>query len=514
MKVDRRIESNLPLWEIPRGWFWVFMGDVTNIIGGGTPSTLDPKNFENGNVSWITPADLSKYENKYISGGARNLSLKGLQGCGAKLMPTGTVLLSSRAPIGYLAIAGKPLCTNQGFKSFVLGPGLKADYVYYYLKRAKNIIIGLASGTTFLELSGAKAALIPMPIAPFSEQHRVVEEIEKQFTRLDAAVNALKRVRANLKRYRASVLKAACEGRLVPTEAEIAKKEGRSYEPSDVLLKRILKERRAKWEADQLAQMEAKGKSPKDDKWKEKYIEPIAPDLTHLPKLPKGWIWASVKQITAIVQYGTSAKTDSDTKGVPVLRMGNIINGKIYFDQLKFLQDTHDEFPQLLLTSGDILFNRTNSAELVGKTAVYHGSPKPCSFASYLIRLRLMKNYSPEFLAYYINSIYGRNWIKEVVSQQVGQANVNGTKLQSLTVPVPPVVEQRRIVEEIDRRLSIIEGLETVVQTNLKKADRLRQSILKQAFEGKLVPQDCNDEPVIELLTKIGKKSSRAQKRP
>ncbi len=103
---------------------------------------------------------------------------------------------------------------------------------------------------------------------PRAEQDRIVAEIEKQFTRLDAATTALKRVQANLKRYRASVLKAACEGRLVPTEAELARKEGRDYEPADQLLQRILRERRARWEADTLAKMIASGKPPEDDRWK------------------------------------------------------------------------------------------------------------------------------------------------------------------------------------------------------------------------------------------------------
>ena len=120
-------------------------------------------------------------------------------------------------------------------------------------------------------------------LAPRREQDRIVAEIEKQFSRLDAATAALKRVQANLKRYRASVLKAACEGRLVPTEAELARKEGRDYEPADKLLERILRERRARWEADTLAKMIASGKPPKDGHWKQKYKEPVAPHMTNYP---------------------------------------------------------------------------------------------------------------------------------------------------------------------------------------------------------------------------------------
>ena len=134
-------------------------------------------------------------------------------------------------------------------------------------------------------------------------------EIEKQFTRIDASVDALKRAKANLKRYRASVLKDACEGRLVPTEAELAGAEGRGYEHADMLLERILAERRALW-----ASQEKRGR---------KYKEPVAPDMSDLPQLPEGWVWAGVGQVSRRIQYGTSSKASSDASGIPVLRMGN-----------------------------------------------------------------------------------------------------------------------------------------------------------------------------------------------
>ena len=190
------------------------------------------------------------------------------------------------------------------------------------------------------------------------------------------------------------------------------------------------------------------------------------------------------------MQYGTSAKTSADSSGIPVLRMGNIKAGGLVLDSLKYLPIDHDEFPALFLRDGDILFNRTNSAELVGKTAVYRGNPSPCSCASYLIRARLKQGYVPEFLAYYINSTFGRAWIRSVVSQQVGQANVNGTKLKALSVPVPNEGEQRRIVAEIEKQFTRLEAGVTAlrrVQANLK---RYRGAVLKAACEGKLVEGD------------------------
>ena len=167
--------------------------------------------------------------------------------------------------------------------------------------------------------------------------------------------------------------------------------------------------------------------------------------------------------------------------------MGNIQDGKFDFDKLKYLPKAHDEFPELLLARGDLLFNRTNSAELVGKTAVFKDTPHPCSFASYLIRVRFGSGCVPDFVSYFINSVFGRAWIADVVSQQVGQANVNGTKLQALAIPLPSLAEQTRIVAEVERRLSVVEELEAVVSANLQRATRLRQSILQKAFTGELI---------------------------
>lgn len=199
-------------WLIPKSWKWAKMGDVTTIVGGGTPKTSEPANF-GGDIPWITPADLSGYTDKYIERGARNITEAGLANSGARLMPAGTVLFSSRAPIGYVAIASQAVATNQGFKSFVLKDELLPEFVYYWLQCAKPIAIKLASGTTFLEISGKKASEIPIPVPPLDVQHRIVAEIEEQLSRLEAGVAALKRVQANLKRYRAAVLADAVCGK-------------------------------------------------------------------------------------------------------------------------------------------------------------------------------------------------------------------------------------------------------------------------------------------------------------
>jgi len=345
--------------------------------------------------------------------------------------------------------------------------GTDTRFIYYQLLPWVLKLRASSSGSAQGVISKKQLNEVPIQFAPLEQQKRIVEEIEKQFSRLDEAVANLKRVKANLKRYKAAVLKAAVEGKLT----EEWRKQHPDVEPADKLLERILEERRANWQG------------------RGKYKEPVVPDTTGLPELPVGWVWATVAQISKVVQYGSSSKTSEDETGIPVLRMGNIINGSLDWEKLKFLPANHDEFPELFLKSGDMLFNRTNSPELVGKTAVYEGTIEPCSFASYLIRVRVASNYSSKFLSYYINSHFGRMWVKSVVTQQVGQANVNGTKLQALFVPVPPLDEQGEIVSVVESRLSLIERLENQVDVDLKRSDRLRQSILKKAFSGQLTVQ-------------------------
>jgi type I restriction enzyme S subunit len=175
---------------------------------------------------------------------------------------------------------------------------LKQSIFFYFFQSQRSTLIGLSQGGAQPNISQQIVRSTAIPVCSRSEQDRIVDEIEKQFTRLDAATAALKRVQANLKRYRASVLKAACEGRLVPTEAELARNEGRDYEPADKLLQRILRQRRARWEAETLAKMQASGKPPKDDHWKQKYKEPSAADTSNHPPLPEGWCWAAIEQVT------------------------------------------------------------------------------------------------------------------------------------------------------------------------------------------------------------------------
>ena len=375
---------------------------------------------------------------------------------------------------------------------------LSLSYMLYILRRYADELDTKGTGTTFKAVSGKVVREFPIPLAPLPEQHRIVAKLDELFSELDAGVAALERAQAKLKRYRASVLKAAVEGRLT--------EEWRRKNPPDEtgaeLLQRILVERRQLWEQEQLAKFKAKGQRPPKN-WQQKYKEPVETNISELPELPEGWCWATVDQVSTTVKYGSSAKTSLDLEGVPVLRMGNIQEGTLNLERLKHLPLDHSEFPKLLLANGDLLFNRTNSAELVGKTAVYRGRPDPCSFASYLISVRMIRSCLSGVVANALNSSWGRAWIASVVSQQVGQANVNGTKLRAFTFPLPPETEQGEIISRSVDAVHSVTGSSHVIADLLQQAIALRQSILKRAFEGELVPQDPRDEPASLLLGRI-----------
>jgi type I restriction enzyme, S subunit len=390
-----------------------------------------------------------------------------------------------------------------------IAPGFAARQLHFlwmsgYMKHRCTNHVNQASIS-----SKTLANTIPFRLPPSEEQARIVIKLEELLSDLDAGVAELKATQKKLAQYRQSLLKVAVEGALT---AELRSKHTPTKAGAQ-LLEHILTERRALWEAKQLAKFKEQGKhAPKD--WQTKYPEPVQPDTTGLQELPEGWVWASVDQLTVEQKYGSSSKTNEDPAGVPVLRMGNIQDGDLDFSNLKYLPADHDEFPGLHLQDGDLLFNRTNSPELVGKTAVYRSQISPCSFASYLISVRFSGCYLPELASAFINSAYGRRWVKSVVVQQVGQANVNGSKLSALAVPVPPFKEQQEIVSSVQiQTKEIVDQLKSVA-LSLKQSTAQRQNILRAAFAGHLVPQDPNDEPASVLLARIRAERAAREKLP
>lgn len=354
---------------LPRRWSWTKLGEVchppqygwtTSASGKGKLHLLRTTDITSGRVVWESvpfcsdePSDKEKY-----------------------LLKDGDVVISRAGSVGYSLLLKNP--KSAVFASYLIRfkPLIDEEYVAYFLQSPSywQSISTEKLGIAIPNVNASKLKQIPFPLAPLPEQRRIVAEIETRFTRLDAGIAALKRVRTNLKRYKATVLKAACEGKLVSQDP--------SDEPAEKLLERILTERRAKWE-----------------------------------------------------------------------------------------------------------------------------------FASYLIRLRFDPNaILSRYVVSCINSEIGRRHVVKVKHQVAGQANINSQDIRAMPISLPPLAEQHRIVAEVERRLSVAQELEATVAANLARAERLRQAILAQAFSGKLVPQDPNDEPASLLLERIqeGKKSRQS----
>lgn len=320
---------------------------------------------------------------------------------------------------------------------------------------------------------------LQFPCPSLSEQHQILAEIDKEFTRVDAGVSALKRMQANLKRYRASVLKTACEGRLVPTEAELALQEGRTYELADVLLQRILKERSKK-----VTEASRRGKD------KRNAASPDSQPLdASLQKLPEGWTWSKLDQIGFVIGGLTkNPKRTKLPKQYPYLRVANVYANKLRLDEIEYIGVNDTELEKLLLQTGDLLIVEGNgSKDQIGRLAIWDDQIINCVHQNHIIKVRLVDIRLSLWALYWLLSPVGRSYIEQVASSTSGLYTLSVSKVGFLPIPLPPLTEQQRIISEIERRLSVIDELEAVVATNLKRAERLRQVILHKAFTGQLV---------------------------
>jgi len=330
----------------------------------------------------------------------------------------------------------------------------------------QRLINSVESGATRQALTKEKILGFEVPLPSVSEQQAVVAEIEKQFSRLDEAVAGLQRVKANLKRYKAAVLKSAVAGRLVDTEADLARREGRDYETGAQLLQRILETRRRQWQG------------------KGKYKEPAAPDTTDLPELPEGWVWARLDSLAALKGGITvdSKRQDPTARAVPYLRVANVQRGYLDLSEVKTINAPATDIAELRLQHGDILFNEGGDRDKLGRGWIWEGQLSDCIHQNHVFRARLVSgDILPRLVSWWGNS-FGKDYFQREGKQTTNLASINLGKLSAFPVPLPPLPEQHRIVAEVDRLLSIAREAEAEVDANLRRAQGLRQAILQRAF--------------------------------
>ena len=472
--------------DLPDGWAATTLGDVCHKpqYGWTTKAVDKPSNMRllrttdisKGPIDWPSvpycaenPPDKEKYK-----------------------LQSGDLVISRAGSVGLSALIES--CPDSVFASYLIRfraiEHLDRRYVLWFLKSPGywKQISQESAGIALLNVNAKKLAKLQLPLPPLLEQRRIVAETEKQFTRLDASVAALKRVQVNLKRCRASVLKAACEGRLVPTEAELARAEGRDYERADRLLARILAERRARWES--------------LEKRRGKYKEPVAPDATDLPELPEGWAWTTLDQLATIGTGSTPLTSKSEyyqDGSVPWVTSSALNDLAVSSPSKCVTHQAVEECRLFLYPVHTLLIAMYGEGKTRGKCSELM-FPSTINQAIAAVTMEDAANVCRPYCKVFLHGNYEAT--RRLSSGGV-QPNLNLGLIKALAIPLPPLAEQRRIVAEVDRRLSVIDQAEAAVEANITRAERLRQSFLKQAFLGRLVPQDPGDEPASALLKRI-----------
>ena len=414
--------------ELPTSWVTTTLGSVTHPRGiKAKPSDLDT------GTPFVGLENVEAHTMRLLAVG-RTGDVKS----SGSLFSQGDVLYGRLRP--YLNKVLMPGFNGLASGEFIVFPSqefLDNAYLRYFLNQwefasfATLLNAGDRPRVDFGQLSD-----YPFPLPPLPEQHRIVAAIEQHLTRLDAAVTALKRVQANLKRYRASVLKSACEGKLVPTEAALARAEGRDYEHADRLLERILVERRARW----AAQPKRRGR----------YKEPAAPDTSALPGLPEGWAWARLDQIIWSLDGGTAVPATRKPSSRSVLRSSAVRQGSLNLDDYRFLPHDAPRSINGVISTGDLLFTRlSGSLDYVGNCAVVgelHG--RSLEFPDRIFRGRCTDNTSPHFVQLCFGERSLRQALEAKAKSTAGHQRISLSDLRLFHVPLPPLAEQRRIVAE------------------------------------------------------------------
>jgi type I restriction enzyme S subunit len=460
---------------LPKGWLYARIQDISETTSGGTPSRKN-KDFFSGDVPWLKSGELADKLN--INFAEEAITQQALANSSAKIIPKGSLLIALYgATVGKLGLLTIDAAINQAICAIQPYQGVYPKYLFWYLNSYRKNFLNARKGGAQPNISQEIVRTALVPLAPNAEQLRIIAKVEELFSFLDAGVDLLLKIKTQLKRYRQAVLKCAFEGKLAE---EWRKTHKDQLEPATKLLEKIKQERK--------------------EKLGPKYKEPPPIDVSGLSELPESWTWTRVGEISDLIHYGYTASSTTEPIGPKMLRITDIQANTVNWDDVPYCKIDDNTKQKYILRDGDLVFARTGAT--VGKSFLIKGNIPEAVFGSYLIRIILSKNVKKEFVYDFFHS--PSYWL-EIRKQQlgIGQPNVNSQTLARIVLPLPSLAEQDRIVEEIERRLSVVEETLKTMDMVGKQSERLRQTILNKAFSGKLVPQDPSDEPAEKLLERI-----------
>lgn len=501
----------------PHGWAETTVGEVLLEIQSGFSS--GKHNQTGQGIPHLRPMSVSPLGEITLEG-VRYIAPE----AGNSRLAEGDVLFtntSSTVWVGKTAVVRQPgdWAFSNHMTRLRVGTGMDPEFVarqLHYLCMCGYFAFHCKKHINQSSIAGGQLAEdVPFRCPPAKEQSRITSKLTRLLKRERNVRKALETLRALIQEYRAAVLEAACTGRLVPTEAELARKERREYEPASALLERILHERRTKWEADQLAKMRAAGKEPRDDKWKDRYEEPVG-SQTKLT-LPEGWTTASINAlIDEPLCNGVSIAGSDRPPGVRALRLSAMSDHGFDYQDVRYLPLTQNSISDLWVRKRDFFISRGNgSLSLVGRGTVAQKPPYKVIFPDTMIRLRIC---SIEQAVGWVPGI----WTSTLVRRQIvarakttaGIWKVSQPSVESIALPLPPLEEQKRIVAELKRRFASLTRIENEVLGAIDQTTGLRASFFRRAIAGKLVEQSEGEDSAELLISAIAvQRTQLAEKR-